>query len=346
MRTHRLKQWWLLFWTALVALPIGGLAHADFILVEDFEDLIPGPIDEQGGWQAASSSSVVTTDPDGGENQVLAVTTESTHLHREVVLLDGTVRMFFLRFRYASQLNISFGLSDVANPSRFDHFESELSLTNATGQLRINDGCNYDVLTVLEPDTWYNCWMLIDNVNNTTQVWLHSRAGEGATAGDQLDAMGQTIFEFRNTNAADLVNFYIKTGGGMGPAGPLYIDDMYLEDTNALNLQNPATTQASVVTADAPSLLARLGSPRPNPLNPTVTIPFSLASAGTAELKIYDAGGRLVRRLAAGTLAAGDHAVAWDGRDDAGRRQPIGQYFCSLEVNGALVGTQKATVIR
>jgi len=51
-------------------------------------------------------------------------------------------------------------------------------------------------------------------------------------------------------------------------------------------------------------------------------------------LSLHDAGGRLVRRLAAGTRAAGWNEVPWDGRDRTGRSVAPGVYFVRLEAAG------------
>lgn len=91
----------------------------------------------------------MATDPIGGDNQILSVITESTHLYQGVLLANDTERMLFLRFRFGSQLNYSFGMTDISVPSRFDHFDCELGLTNSTPELRINDGGTYDILTAL-----------------------------------------------------------------------------------------------------------------------------------------------------------------------------------------------------
>jgi hypothetical protein len=235
-------------------------AYSDFVLVEDFEGLIPGPIDDQHGWFAAHDTSVVTDDPAGGDNQVLAVTTDSTRLYREARIPDGTVRMFFLRIRFADLQNYSFGMSDRLTPDQFHDFEPELSMTNASYDLRINDDGTYDVLDTLTPNTWYNVWMLIDNATDDTQVYLHNRPGQPATPEDLLDAEGQTVFDFRSGSAGDLVNFYIKTGGGSGSGGPFYIDDMYLEDSDGLNLDNPVGFIVGDIDGDGDVDLADLAT--------------------------------------------------------------------------------------
>lgn len=215
-------------------------ALAGFARIEDFDDLVLGPIHDQNGWYARHDTSVVALDPAGGTNQVLSVTTDSTHLYKGLLLPDGTTRTLFLRFRFAELQSYSFGTSGSSRPDQFGDFESELSMTNASYDLRINDGGSYDVIATLQPNTWYNVWLLIDNAAEQTQVYLNAVPGGNASPDDLLENNGQTWFTFRSGNAADLRTFFIKTGGGSGQSGPLYIDDIYLENTNTLNLLNPA----------------------------------------------------------------------------------------------------------
>jgi hypothetical protein len=69
----------------------------------------------------------------------------------------------------------------------------------------------------------------------------------------------------------------------------------------------------------------------PNPFNPSTVIPFTLARGESVNLAIYDLRGRVVRRLVdGGTLPAGSHEVAWDGRGDDGRSVAAGVYLYSL----------------
>jgi hypothetical protein len=61
-----------------------------------------------------------------------------------------------------------------------------------------------------------------------------------------------------------------------------------------------------------------------------VTLRFALARSMQGELALFDAAGRLRRVLATGELSAGEHRIAWDGRDDAGRAVAAGRYFLRL----------------
>lgn len=94
------------------------------------------------------------------------------------------------------------------------------------------------------------------------------------------------------------------------------------------------TVASNVSRDDAPQLpaQARLAQNYPNPFNPTTTIPYELHVPGRVAVSVYDALGRRVRVLYAGTRAAGQHEVRWDGRDAAGRSLPSGLYLYRLDV--------------
>ncbi|MFN2371654.1 MAG: FlgD immunoglobulin-like domain containing protein, partial [Candidatus Krumholzibacteriia bacterium] len=74
-----------------------------------------------------------------------------------------------------------------------------------------------------------------------------------------------------------------------------------------------------------------------NPFNPLTRITFAVDRDGPAVLAVYDVQGRLVRRLAVGTVTAGEHTVVWDGSDDGGRRVGSGVYFARLASGGQVV---------
>jgi hypothetical protein len=58
-----------------------------------------------------------------------------------------------------------------------------------------------------------------------------------------------------------------------------------------------------------------------------LTVRFRLSAPAEAQLLLYDARDVLVRRVTSkGTLAAGEHALSWDGRSDNGKRLPSEAY--------------------
>jgi flagellar hook assembly protein FlgD len=63
------------------------------------------------------------------------------------------------------------------------------------------------------------------------------------------------------------------------------------------------------------------------------------------ELTIYDARGRRVKRLVSGTLPAGPHQAAWQGRDESGRPVAPGVYFVRMTAE-AFSGVRKMLLIR
>lgn len=72
------------------------------------------------------------------------------------------------------------------------------------------------------------------------------------------------------------------------------------------------------------------------------------APAGLVRVRIYDAGGRLVREVEDGTLSGAAGAVVWDGRGPAGERLRAGVYVVLLEavdVEGGTTERHRAAVV-
>jgi hypothetical protein len=225
-------------------------AQAAFQTVETFDSLTLDNISGQNGWSASTGNGEVVLDPAGGSNQVLKVLTGV--LYKAANVAEGTTRMLFLRLRFEEHDRYSFGLSNLLNPDQYGDFKPELGMAAATASdpgndFRVANGLSstgvYDVLTTLMPDTWYNIWVLVNNSSDIYEVWLNSNPGSEAQADDQLsNDAAEILFGFRTTSGADedLINFYIKAGGGSSMIdGRFYLDDIYLENTDDVNLSNP-----------------------------------------------------------------------------------------------------------
>ncbi len=83
----------------------------------------------------------------------------------------------------------------------------------------------------------------------------------------------------------------------------------------------------------------------PNPFQSSTSVRFDLARDGFARLCILDVAGRQVRILTDGPVAAGTHALMWDGRDERGSRVAAGTYFVRLEGLGG-VASDRIVLLR
>ncbi|MBM3321176.1 MAG: T9SS type A sorting domain-containing protein [Candidatus Eisenbacteria bacterium] len=105
-------------------------------------------------------------------------------------------------------------------------------------------------------------------------------------------------------------------------------------------------TPTGVARAESAPPAAKLSlSTRPNPFNPRGEIVYVLEESAPITLGVYDLAGRLVKRLAEGTMAAGEHRSVWDGSDEPGRPASSGTYFLRLE-SGDYAATRKISLVR
>ena len=83
----------------------------------------------------------------------------------------------------------------------------------------------------------------------------------------------------------------------------------------------------------------------PNPSNSSIAIRYALVQDSRVALRIYDALGQQVQRVAPKAQNSGTYTITWDATDDAGRKVPSGTYFLRLEA-GDYSATRKVCVVR
>jgi hypothetical protein len=88
-----------------------------------------------------------------------------------------------------------------------------------------------------------------------------------------------------------------------------------------------------------------LAAPAPNPSRGGALLRFGLPASASVRLAVIDVSGREVRALASAWLAAGVHAMRWDGLDASGRPAASGLYFVRLEAAGRAL-TRRLAVAR
>ena len=88
----------------------------------------------------------------------------------------------------------------------------------------------------------------------------------------------------------------------------------------------------------------RLAQNAPNPCASTTRISFELPHRAEVNITIYNTLGQAVRVLVDGSLDAGGHSVAWDGRNAHGQRVSSGVYFYRMHSQG-FMRTRKMLVV-
>lgn len=76
------------------------------------------------------------------------------------------------------------------------------------------------------------------------------------------------------------------------------------------------------------------GAASPNPFVAGTALSYRLTATSNVALRVFDVNGRLVRVLDAGSRAAGEHRVTWDGRDADGHPVASGVYLARLSAEG------------
>ncbi|MCA9261681.1 MAG: hypothetical protein KDA61_20830, partial [Planctomycetales bacterium] len=106
MQSHRRSAFRAILGTTIWLMPLA--ASAAWALVDDFDSLIAGPLDNQGGW-TASGGVTVASDPADTSNQTLSVESLGAIVRHALLIPEGNAGTLFLRVRFGSQLSGSFG---------------------------------------------------------------------------------------------------------------------------------------------------------------------------------------------------------------------------------------------
>jgi hypothetical protein len=94
-----------------------------------------------------------------------------------------------------------------------------------------------------------------------------------------------------------------------------------------------------------PDLVTSFATASPNPFTTGSTITYTAPRSGPVEIVVYDVAGRHVRTLVSGSVAAGDHRVDWNGRDDGGHSLAPGIYLYRYRAPG-LVESRRLIKLR
>jgi hypothetical protein len=157
--------------------------------------------------------------------------------------------------------------------------------------------------------------------------WLSDLNGDGL----------QDVAFFYATGLADEIA--ARSDREDGPLGMHYMSgdgEPYLvQDIFALGTPVPLQGYNDPTGAEGSLIASPLGETGftgtyPNPFGRDVTLAFTLGRQERVSITIYDGRGARVCSVFNGSRPAGRHQVAWDGRDDGGRRVAAGVYYVQL----------------
>ncbi len=99
------------------------------------------------------------------------------------------------------------------------------------------------------------------------------------------------------------------------------------------------------INAPQVPLLTELLPLYPNPFNPSLAIPFTLAESGRVELRIFNSRGQLLRHFDLHDKAPGSYRLLWDGKDAGGLDCGSGIYHIQLQA-GSQLFNRKAVLLK
>lgn len=163
-----------------------------------------------------------------------------------------------------------------------------------------------------------------------THLWSRRFGGQQHQRANGVAAMGSG-----RTFIAGVFQGSTDFGGGpLVSAGSYDVFLAALEPDDAMALEGVDSAAPASVRA------------YPSPADRGTMIRFVLAEPGRVEVAIFGADGRLVRDLGRNDLAAGEHRVPWDRRDDHGCAVAAGSYFCRVSTDGRPSAGARVVVTR
>jgi len=251
---------------------------AGFQLVDNFEGLTVGALNNQNGWHATSGVTVAS-DPANAANRVLVASIGNFQAYKALptaIAADTSTGTLHFRLRRNGHIDGFAGASALAAPQDWSSFETQFGgqSAQAANEFVARDGAQADVLSNNFSDqTWYCVWLVTNNASDNYQVYVKGGAYAQPT---QLNAAGKTLFSFRNGGSAPLLTFLTRVSSKS--QGSLYLDDIYVDPTSQ-NLALPGNDCNSTSTDTTPPVV-NWTSPVGN------TAVYNVACAATVPLEV------------------------------------------------------------
>ncbi len=276
------------------------------------------------------------------------------------VTITGSNKYFYLDYRdylvgfYSPPFNghkIDLWIKYKSNSDKFEYSSDSNDYFEITNRQLLNI---WDIKqkgapqTSLFPDYWDNCLALIPSQNNNPRlIW--------GTYPEPVDLAGYNIYRkigsgsfsyihFNNEMQLDYVDadyiiteptgaqlqYYVKAG---------YVSRELSEPTNIVTTQGISLQKVELIL-NSESDTYNLSNCYPNPFNPSTQIDYSIKSAGTVTLKVFNMLGQEVATLVNQRKEPGNYSVTFNASDF-----PSGIYVYKLTAND-FTDTKKLMLVK
>ena len=238
----------------LLCAVIGSAVLSQAALVDDFESYATGNLGNVASppWTSVlnpTSANVLIgeeVDGNGYLSYFAATTTVVRGGSRGITAIDNasTASTFFLRFfTETDTFNHSFGLSANAAPTAFTDMNVMMRVN--AGVFDVRDGAGFTTGVAIQSGSWYNVWAVINQTQDTFDVYLTPGSAGEATVSDRV----ATGAAFRVGTTSSLVSFVALVQGftGAPSANKVRLDDLYQFDGEMLLNPVPEPTTATMM---------------------------------------------------------------------------------------------------
>ncbi|MCZ6776326.1 MAG: Ig-like domain-containing protein [Ignavibacteria bacterium] len=213
-----------------------------------------------------------------------------------------------------------FNISSTQKKSGSYSGELRYTYTDSTGGVcRLLNG---SAPSVQPSNGWLGCWVFGDNSSNQLEYWFTTNSGDNEiSVVGPIDWYGWRFLFVPIAGAVTTFNsVVVRQISGADLSAVLYFDDLQTE--------TPTSVQPGVDDGHKTFVLHQN---YPNPFNPATTIRYALPTQARVKLKIYNILGQEIVQLRDELQSAGNHNVAWNGRNQFGSQVASGVYFYRIE---------------
>ena len=211
-----------------------------------------------------------------------------------------------------------------------DAFTLDLFLSDVSGGIESLGG--YDVELAFDPSLLRLVGVDEGDMFDGTGVVFRQTHTDAEAAAGTARLLAVPLTDMARSGNADIGTLRFDVLGSWDAAlRSLRIVRADLSDTAARRVHATLTplVRDMRLTADGRTMAGRN---YPNPFNPETWIPYQLTDDADVTVRIYNAGGSIVRTLELGIQSAGGHvsrdgAAYWDGSNDVGEKVASGVYF-------------------